>query len=244
MAVDKYGNTIIKKDLWADGGWYTAFVLVPILAGWVILFFLLIYGVYFTFRYDIEHAKAGFLFITFAFLVSLGAIPFARSVWILLTEKIIFTSERFIYQGFGSYSLPYKSIKRITLREKKGPFGRERLLAISATADTGQERFYIIPRWKTLSGGTLAQEFSKRISLSLLDRGLLAYYAASAGREWWLPIILAFAALVAIFSFLLARTSPESTSSIAVLFWLVLAILLIIFLARYIGRKKDITLEA
>lgn len=244
MAVDKYGNTIIKKDFWADGSWYTAFVLVPILAGWVILFFLLIYGAYFTFRYDMEHAKAGFLFIVFAFLVGLGAISFARSVWTLLTEKVVFTSERFIYQGFGSYSLPYKSIKRIALREKKGPFGRERLLAVSATADAGRERFYIIPRWKTLSGGILAQEFSKRISLSLLDRGLLSYYAASAGREWWLPVTLASAALITIISFLIARTSPESTSSIAVMLWLALATLLIIFLARYIGRKKDVALEA
>ena len=244
MAIDRYGNTVIKKNFWADGGWHTAFVLAPILAGWVILFFLLIYGAYFTFRYDTEHIKAGFLFITFAFLVGLGVIPFARSVQVLLTEKIIFTSELFIYQGFGSYSLPYKSIKRIALRDKKGPFGSERLLAISAAEEAGQERFYIIPRWKTLSGGILAQEFSKRVSLSLLDRGLLAYYAASIGREWWLSVILAFVALVTLFSFLLARTSPESAASIVVLFWLALSALLVIFLARYIVIKKSVTLEA
>lgn len=244
MAVDKYGNTVIKKDFWADGGWYTAFILLPLLAAWIIVFFLLTYGAYFTFRYDIEHAKAGFLFIVFAFLIGFDAIPFARSVWTLFTEKVIFTSERFMYHGFGSYSLPYKSIKHMTLRERQGPFGRESFLAIIAADERGRERAYIIPRWRTLSGGTLSQEFSKYITLTLLDRGLLAYYAYSAGREWWLAFILAGTALSAILSFLVARASPESTASLTVLFWLALALALVVFFARYIGRKKYVTLEA
>ena len=242
MAVDRYGNAVIKKDFWADGGWYTVFFLLPVFAGWVVITIILIYGTYATFRYEPQKLQAGFLFIVFAFLFCLAAIPLFKSVWTLLSERIIFTNERIIYLGFGSYSLPYKSIKRVTLREWPGPFGAERFLFFVASDSAGKERLYLIPRWKTLAQGALTLELSRHMTLNLLDRGLLSFYAVLPGRDWWLPAILSAFGAVLVFSFLAARISPEQTASVVVFFWLIAISVLIFILARYLGRKKEVTL--
>ncbi|MDO8560938.1 MAG: hypothetical protein Q7R91_01845 [bacterium] len=243
MAVDKQENTVIKKDFWADGVWHTVFFLIPLLIGWVIIFFLLVYGAYFTFKYDTGHIKIGFLFTIFALLVGLSVIPLAWSVWILLTEKITFASDRFTYSGFGSYSILYKSIQRIASREKRLFGGRGQFLVFLANDKFGRGHFYVIPRWKTLAGGVISQELSKRTTLSLLDYSLLRYYSASAAREWWLAAILIFVALAAVVSFFAAKTSPENASGATVIFWFILSSLLIFLFVRYIVRKKDVVLE-
>ncbi len=240
MAIDRHGNVVIRKDFWADGVWHTVFLLLPALAGWVIVTLILIHGTYATFRYEPQKLQAGFFFMIFAFLFALAAIPLFKSVTTLFSEKIIFANDRIIYLGFGSYSLPYQSIRRITLKEWRGPFGMGRFLFFVSVDSMGKERMYLIPRWKTLSKGVLARELSSHMTLNLLDRGLLSFYAALPGRDWWLPVILLAFGVIIVFSFLAAITSPETMASVAVFFWLLAVIALTFVLACYLDRKKNV----
>lgn len=240
MTIDRYGNAVIKKDFWTDGTWYAAFFFLPALVLWLIVTVVLIYGAYFTFRYEIEHLKAGFFFIIFAFLAGLSFFPFLKSVWALLTERMIFTDERIIYRGFGSYSVPYQKIKRVVLREREGLFGAEQFLFFAAADEFGKETLYLIPRWRTLAGGVLAKELSQHMKLNLIDLGLLSFYAARPGREWLMAAILSGGGIFLFVTFLVARASPGALASITVFLWLALAIAVIVLIARYLNGKRPI----
>lgn len=233
-------NTIIKKDFWADGVWYAAFFLLPLLIFSIVLVAILVYGAYATFRYEFEHLRAGFLFLVFALIGGATAAIFAKNVWIILREKAILTSDRIIYSGFDSFSLPYGSIKGVKLTDRKGLFGSEKLLFLVARDEIGREKMYAIPRWHALGNGLLARELSKRMTLSLLDRNALSFYSPAKGHEWILAVIFVSAGVLFVISFLIARAYLASFGGIAILFWVLLAFLLIFVSYRYFSRKKSV----
>lgn len=240
MGIDKNGDTIIKKEFWADGIWYAAFLLIPLALSWVIIIIILIYGAYFTLYYEPAKLQVVFFFILFSALSSVAVAALIKSVWTIFTEKIVIANDQITYSGFGSYSLPYRSIKRVALKETSGPFGKERFLFFVGPDGVGNEGWFLIPRWKSLSGGVLTRELEKRTQVSLFNRSLLTFYISFHGKEWWLPVTLAVSAIILIFSFLIARGAPEKAATLTVLLWLFLESALIFFIARYINRKKGI----
>lgn len=242
MAADSsQQKTVIRKDFWSDGLWYGVFLFIPLAFLWIALVGVLAYGASNDFFGSTPHIRAGIFFIFFAVLGVLGLWSFLRGLWSFLTEKFVFTDDQIFYQGFGQYSLLYHDIRRITLRERKGPFGKERVL-VFVGSEYGNERLYVIPRWKSLSKGVLASEIARRTRLNLLDQGLLSYYVPSHRREWVFPAFVAGSALMVVGSFLLARLAPEETAGPVVFFWLILGLLIPVFFFWYVVRKQNVIL--
>lgn len=238
MIGDKSTNVTIRKDFWADGVWQVAFFLLPLALGSVVFVIILFYGTYETFQYEPERGQAVLLFSLFSLIGTATAALFIRSVWKILNEKIVFTSERISYTGFGSFSLPYSSIKRVTLSEHTGLLGNERALFFVSGDGVSKDKMYAIPRWSSLAGGVLARELAGRITLSILDHNVLSFYATRHGIERFLPLVFAGTGILFIASFFIARSSGGVLAGFIMFFWLILAAATIFILWRHATMMK------
>lgn len=233
---------VVRKRFWADGTWLSAFFLVPFFLGLAFFDVILIFGTYAALRTGSAGLKAVLLFSVFIVLISIAAIMAFRSVFASFFERMEFTPDRIIYRGFGAYVLPYQNITRVTLKERRGVFGRERFLFFAASDGSGGERFYLIPRWRALTGGFLSRILGERMKISIIDRGLLSFYAAFPGKDWIMYCGLAAIAALFIFSFVSARSAPEAFSGIAIFLWILLLATIIALLARYFQRKREVVI--
>lgn len=238
MIGDKSTNVTIRKDFWTDGVWQVAFFLLPLALGSVVFVIILFYGTYATFQYEPERGRAVLLFSLFSLVGAGTAAFFIRSVWKILNEKIVFTSERISYTGFGSFSLPYSSIKRVTLSEHKGLLGKERALFFVAGDGISKDKTYAIPRWNSLVGGVLARELAGRTTLNILDHNVLSFYTARRGIERFLPLVFAGTGILFITSFFIARSSGGVLAGFIMFFWLILAAATIFVLWRHATMMK------
>lgn len=229
---------IIRKDFWADGVWQVVFFLLPLALGSVIFVIMLFYGTYATFQYEPERGRTVLLFSLFSLVGAATVAFFIRSVWKILNEKIVFTSERISYIGFGSFSLPYSSIKRVTLSKHAGLLGKERTLFFVAGDGVSKDKMHAIPRWNSLARGTLARELASRMTLSILDHNVLSFYAARRGIERFLPLVFTGTGILFIASFFIARSSGEVPAGFIMLFWLILAAATIFVLWRHATMMK------
>ncbi|MBI2639617.1 MAG: hypothetical protein HYW90_01850 [Candidatus Sungbacteria bacterium] len=233
-------NKVIRKDFWADGVWQVVFLLLPLAVGSVISVAILLYGAYATFQYEPEHGRAIFLFSLFFLIGTAAAALFIRTLWKSLNEKMTFTNEQISYGGFGSFSLPYSSIKRVALSEHEGLLGKERMLFFLAGDGVSKDKMYAIPRWNSLAGGVLARELSSRMTLSILDHNILSFYAARRGVERFLPLLFAGAGILFVISFFIARSSGGVLAGLIMLFWITLAAAIIFILWRHMSIRKKL----
>ena len=243
MATDKYGNSVIRKDFWADGVWQAVFLLIPIFIGALLFEVILAYGAYAAFQREPEHIRVLILFFTFSLVGAASLVFLGRNIWALLNEKITLTSDRLSYTGFGSFSIPYSSIKRVTISEHAGILDKERRLFFVAGDGVTKDKMYAIPRWRSLAGGVLARELSSRMTLSILDHNALSFYTPKGGKERFLPYLLLTAGVFFIISFLAVRGSSGAIVGVIIFIWFLLASAFIFTLWRYLRIKKNVILS-
>ena len=154
-----------------------------------------------------------------------------------------FTPDRIAYHGYGAYEIPYKNIMRIALKERKGFLGRERFLFFVARDAYGNMRSYLIPRWHTLAGGVLNRILDERMKLSILNRGLLSFYAAFPEKDWLTPLALGILSVHFGIFFFLAKSKPETFASTAIGVWLAILVATAIILLRHFQKKSKILFE-